>query len=78
MQWWVVALRLTGLGWYVVACILAGVLGGLWLDRKFGVLPLFTLLGVFLGLIVAIVGIYRMVEPLMEGKNKRNKDSERS
>ena len=27
MDWWIVALRVTGLGWYVAACIVLGVLG---------------------------------------------------
>jgi len=75
MPWWAVALRLTGVGWYVVACILLGVLGGLWLDRWLGLLPLFTLLGVFLGMVVAIYGIYRMVAPLMGHWNNRSKGS---
>lgn len=78
MPWWVVALRLTGLGWYVVACILLGVLGGLWLDKRLGSLPLFTLLGVLLGMVVAFFGIYRMVTPLMGQDTSRKKDGEKS
>ena len=77
-EWWVLALRLTGLGWYVVVCILLGVLGGLWLDRRLGILPLFTLLGSVLGMVVAFWGIYRMVVPLMQGKNNKNEGDEKS
>ena len=51
-----VAVRLLGLGWYVAVCIVLGVLGGVWLDDRFGVTPLFTLLGVGFGLIVAAWG----------------------
>ncbi|SVC44429.1 uncharacterized protein METZ01_LOCUS297283, partial [marine metagenome] len=32
MTWYVLALRLTGLGWYVALCIVFGVMGGLKLD----------------------------------------------
>ena len=62
----------------MVACILLGVLGGLWLDRWLGLLPLFTLLGVFLGMVVAIYGIYRMVLPLMALWNNKGKGSGKS
>jgi len=70
-------LRLTGLGWYVVVCILLGVLGGLWLDRRLGVLPLFTLLGVLMGSAVAFWGIYRMVVPLMREKRDDSESEEK-
>jgi F0F1-type ATP synthase assembly protein I len=77
MRWWVLALRLTGLGWYVAACILIGVLGGLWLDRRVGVTPLFTLLGVVFGCLLAFWGIYRMVQPLMQGKNDTERQGDK-
>ena len=45
----VLALRLTGLGWYIAICIVIGVVGGLGLDKLTGTVPLFTLLGTVLG-----------------------------
>ena len=66
MNLWAVALRLTGLGWYVAACIVVGVLGGLGLDKLAGTTPLFTLLGVFVGTVAAFYGMYRMVRPLLK------------
>ena len=75
-EWWVVALRLTGLGWYVVACVLLGILGGWWLDTKTGLLPLFTLLGALLGSVIAFWGIYRMVSPLLHENQEKTKDDE--
>jgi F0F1-type ATP synthase assembly protein I len=60
-----VALRLLGLGWYVAACIVIGVVGGLGLDRLSGLTPLFTLLGVLLGTVAAFYGLYKMVRPLL-------------
>jgi F0F1-type ATP synthase assembly protein I len=73
MPWWALALRITGLGWYVGLCIVLGVVGGLWLDRRLGSMPLFTLLGVAVGSIVAFYGVYKMVLPLLGQDNKGRK-----
>ncbi len=54
-------LRLTGIGWYVAVCIGGGALGGWWLDGRTGWSPLLTLLGLALGLAVALVGMMRML-----------------
>lgn len=56
------SLRMIGMGGYIAFCIAGGVLGGHWLDETVKTLPLFTLLGLFLGLIAAFVGLYRMVQ----------------
>ena len=55
------ALRLVGVGWYVAICIAAGVGGGVWLDNKFDLSPVLTLSGLFLGLVLAFWGGYRML-----------------
>ena len=72
MNWWVLALRLTGLGWYIALCIVMGVAGGLGLDKLAGTIPLFTLLGTVLGSVVAFWGMYKMVQPLLYGANQWN------
>ena len=64
---WRVALRLTGLGWYVAFCILIGVVGGVWLDRFAGTRLLFTLLGTVLGSVAAFWGVYKMILPVLYG-----------
>jgi len=64
------ALRLMGLGWYIVLSIILGTLGGWWLDRRLETLPIFTLLGVVAGSALAFYGVYRMVEPLMSEANE--------
>lgn len=65
------ALRLLGIGWYVALCIALGIGGGVWLDRWLGIAPLFTLLGLFLGLGAAFYGSYRMlVEALGIGEGR--------
>ena len=55
------ALRLLGIGWYVAVCIGGGTYGGFLLDRHFGLSPLLTLLGLGLGIAVAVVGMVRMI-----------------
>ena len=69
--WWSVALRLTGLGWYVAACVVIGVVGGVWLDRLFGSKALFTLVGTVLGSVAAFWGVYKMVLPVLYGANRQ-------
>ena len=71
-DWWVLALRLTGLGWYIAACIVLGILGGLGLDKLVGTIPLFTLLGTVLGSVAAFWGLYRMVGPIIYGSKGRD------
>ncbi len=68
-----VALHLTGLGWYVAACIAAGAVGGVWLDKLTGLKPLFTLLGVLWGTAAAFYGLYKMVRPLLNRASASSK-----
>ena len=55
------AVGLLGIGWYFAACIVGGIGGGLLLDEWLDTKPLFSLLGVFLGLAVASVGGYKLL-----------------
>ena len=59
------ALRLTGLGWYVATCIVMGVVGGVVLDKWLGLKPLFTLLGIGFGATAAFYGLFKMIQPLI-------------
>ena len=74
MRRWEAALRFIGVGWFIGISILLGVLGGLWLDNKFGTKPILVIVGLILGLVVAFYGVYRMLLPLMRSK----KDKENS
>lgn len=65
MPWWVLALRLTGIGWYIATCMVGGIVGGVFLDGWLGTKPLFTLVGLFLGLAVAFYGTYRLLQPFL-------------
>jgi ATP synthase protein I len=71
------AFKLLGSSFYIGISIFLGVAGGLWLDRKLNTQPIFVLLGLILGLIVAFWGFYRMVVPIIkeysEPKPKRER-----
>ena len=56
---------LLGAGWYFATCIIIAVLVGRWLDGLTSLEPLFTLLGIVLGLTLAIGGGIRMLIPFM-------------
>jgi ATP synthase protein I len=69
--------RLLGAGLYIGLSIFLGVVGGAWLDRKLDTQPIFVIMGLGLGLIVAFWGFYRMIIPIIktdsEPKPKREK-----
>lgn len=64
---------LLGVGWYFATCIALGLGVGIWVDSKTGLEPVFTLVGIFLGLAVALVGGFRMLAPFVDrlGDEKR-------
>ena len=74
MNLWVLAVRLTGLGWYVALCIVFGIVGGLALDGLLETKPLFMLLGILLGSVVAFWGLYKMVQPLLNAAATQSKN----
>ncbi len=74
MNRWVAALRLTGVGFFIGACIILGIIAGIWLDSKLNTEPVFVIIGLVLGIIVAVYGVYRMLLPLLD--NKRGKEND--
>ena len=68
------ALRLTGLGWYVASCIAIGVVGGVTLDKWLSLKPLFTLLGIAFGITAAFYGLFKMIQPLMSPEVSEQSD----
>jgi len=73
MRRWVVALRLTGVGFFIGGSILLGVVAGLWFDSWLNSEPAGMIAGLFLGLVVAFYGVYRMLLPLLS--NKQDKEN---
>jgi F0F1-type ATP synthase assembly protein I len=74
MSRWAAASRLLGIGFFVAACILSGVLAGLWLDSKLSTKPLFILLGLAAGLAVAFYGVFRMIRLVINNKQGKEND----
>ena len=71
MNRWIPALRLTGFGFFIGACILGGTFAGLWLDGKLNTKPLFMIIGLLAGLVIAVYGVYRMIRPLMNDRQDK-------
>ena len=59
------AFQLLGVGWFVAICIGGGTGLGFVLDRQFGLSPALTLAGLFIGIAVAVVGMYRMLMAIL-------------
>lgn len=70
MSRWTAALRLVGVGFFIGSSIVLGVVAGLWLDSRLNTSPTLGIVGLFLGILVAFYGVYRMLIPLI--KNKKN------
>ena len=73
--WWVSAAQFTGIGWDIAAAIVAPTLLGVWVDGKVGTAPLFLLIGLLLGVVVASYGTYRMAYGFLA--ESRNSDNDR-
>lgn len=70
--------RFVGIGWYIAVCILLGVLGGRWLGQKLdgsSSEAIFIILGLCLGLVVAFLGVYRMLRLIMSEKQNNDKEN---
>ena len=72
--WWVPAAQFIGLGWYIAAAIVAPTLLGVWVDRKIGSAPVFLLVGLLLGVVVAFYGTYKMASGYLSGGPPEDRD----
>jgi len=73
LQRWQAALIILEVGWFVGFAIVAGVLGGLWMDSKLGTRPIFVIIGLFLGIATAIGGATGMLLSLIKYGNDKGK-----
>jgi F0F1-type ATP synthase assembly protein I len=71
MDKWVYAARLIGVGFFVGGVIILGLALGFWLDGRFN-LSFLWIIGLLLGVIVAVWGVYRMLVPLLYDNDKDN------
>jgi hypothetical protein len=51
----------TEIGLVLLVTILACVLAGYWLDERLGTLPIFAMLGLFAGLTIGGLAVYRLI-----------------
>lgn len=65
------ALGMVGVGFFVAGSIILGVVGGRWLDGRLNSEPLFLIIGLLLGIVVAFYGVYTMLRPLMDDKQDK-------
>jgi hypothetical protein len=64
---WSAALQLLIVGFYVPLSLLIPTGIGLWLDRKvFHEFPLCTLIGLGIGTVIMVYGVYQMVRPFLK------------
>ena len=74
---WAEVFRFVGIGWYIAVCIILGILGGRWVSQKLdgsGSEAIFILLGLGLGLIVAFLGVYRMLRAMIGDEQGKGRD----
>ncbi|MBM4446890.1 MAG: AtpZ/AtpI family protein [Chloroflexi bacterium] len=65
-------------GWYVALSVVLPTLLGLWLDspERFDSHPLFTLIGFFLGTVIAFYGLYQMLRQFYREQKEQDKSKE--
>jgi len=77
MKQWPAAMQLLVVGFYVAFSLIIPVGIGFWLDKRAShEFPLFTLIGLGVGTIVMIYGVYRMVKPFLEQAKKEGKEEQ--
>lgn len=70
MYKWLPALKLTGIGFYVATCIAGGTFLGWWLGDK---QPLYIIIGLVIGLVIAGYGVYHMLRSVIKEQNSQEK-----
>ena len=70
-------LSLFGMGFYIAIAIVLGIWGGNWLDEKFNTGPLLLIIGLILGIAVAVLGAYNMMKPFIKNANKPDENSKK-
>lgn len=63
--------RLVGIGFYIGICIVLGTLGGRELDRALDTGKVFTVVGLGVGLTLALYGAFRQLLDVLAAINRR-------
>jgi len=74
MDKWGMALRVTGVGFYLGGSIVLGVFAGRWLDTRLDTAPVWMIIGLLLGLVVAFYGVWKMLLPFIGRKRDKEND----
>ena len=72
------AVQVLGIGWYFAVCIVGGIVGGVLLDGWLETDPLFTILGLFLGLTIAFYGGYKALMRVVAQSGGETKGKEQN
>ena len=76
MKNWPAALQLLIVGFYVPLSLLIPTGMGLWCDKKvFHTFPLCTLIGLSIGTVIMVYGVYQMVRPFVKEAKAKEKES---
>lgn len=65
------AFGVLGVGFFIAGSIILGVVGGHWLDGRLNSEPLFLIIGLLLGIVVAFYGVYAMLRPFLKDKQDK-------
>jgi hypothetical protein len=76
---WSAALQLLVVSFYVPLSLLMPTGIGLWLDKRAGhEFPSYTLIGLGIGTVIMVYGVYRMVRPFLKETTGETKEEEKS
>lgn len=74
---WGAAVQLLVVGFYVAFSLLIPTGIGFWFDRRTSYeFPLFTLIGLGIGTVIMIYGVYRMVRPFLQEAKKEGREEQ--
>ena len=77
MKNWSAALQVLVVGLYVPLSLLMPTGIGFWLDRRAAHgFPAYTLIGLGIGTVIMVYGVYRMVQPFLEEAREDTKEEE--
>ena len=75
MKKWPAAMQLLIVGFYVAFSLLIPTGIGFWLDHRAShEFPLFTLIGLGVGTLIMVYGVYRMVYPFLQEAKREGKE----
>lgn len=62
------------LGLAIAVSLVVFLLVGVWLDKKFGTMPLFTIISVILSMVAVVLQVRYIILPILEKRSRNNKD----